>query len=84
MKLTSLLARAGMMLAASLALPTLAAEKPNILVFWGDDIGITNISAYSDGIMGYRMAVAPIAGISPESCNILICIHFATTSNGWI
>ena len=54
MKLTSLLACAGMMLAASLALPTLAAEKPNILVFWGDDIGITNISAYSDGIMGYR------------------------------
>ena len=28
--------------------------KPNILVLWGDDIGITNISAYSDGIMGYR------------------------------
>ncbi len=32
----------------------LAADKPNILVIWGDDIGITNISAYSDGIMGYR------------------------------
>jgi arylsulfatase len=30
------------------------AEQPNILVIWGDDIGITNISAYSDGIMGYR------------------------------
>jgi arylsulfatase len=30
------------------------AEKPNILVIWGDDIGITNISAYSDGIMGYH------------------------------
>ena len=29
-------------------------EKPNILVIWGDDIGITNISAYSDGIMGYE------------------------------
>ena len=29
-------------------------EQPNILVIWGDDIGITNISAYSDGIMGYR------------------------------
>ena len=29
-------------------------SKPNILVIWGDDIGITNISAYSDGIMGYR------------------------------
>ncbi|MEP5763259.1 MAG: arylsulfatase [Halieaceae bacterium] len=31
-----------------------AAEQPNILVIWGDDIGITNISAYSDGIMGYH------------------------------
>ena len=28
--------------------------KPNILVIWGDDIGITNVSAYSDGLMGYR------------------------------
>ncbi|HEU0125307.1 MAG TPA: arylsulfatase [Flavobacterium sp.] len=30
-----------------------AQKKPNILVLWGDDIGITNISAYSDGLMGY-------------------------------
>ncbi|MGW2095054.1 arylsulfatase [Promicromonospora sukumoe] len=30
------------------------ADSPNILVIWGDDIGITNISAYSDGVMGYR------------------------------
>ena len=30
-----------------------AADKPNILIFWGDDIGRTNISAYSHGIMGY-------------------------------
>ena len=29
-------------------------DKPNILVIWGDDIGITNISAYSDGLMGYK------------------------------
>ena len=28
--------------------------KPNIVVFWGDDIGITNLSCYSDGLMGYR------------------------------
>jgi arylsulfatase A-like enzyme len=28
--------------------------KPNILVIWGDDIGITNLSCYSDGVMGYR------------------------------
>jgi arylsulfatase len=29
-------------------------EKPNILVIWGDDIGITNVSAYSQGLMGFR------------------------------
>ncbi|MEV0458600.1 sulfatase-like hydrolase/transferase [Catellatospora methionotrophica] len=31
-----------------------ANRKPNILVIWGDDIGITNLSCYSDGLMGYR------------------------------
>ena len=31
-----------------------AAGKPNILVIWGDDIGIANISAYSNGLMGYE------------------------------
>ncbi|MET1011005.1 MAG: arylsulfatase [Actinomycetota bacterium] len=30
------------------------ADKPNILVIWGDDIGISNLSCYSDGLMGYR------------------------------
>ena len=30
------------------------ADKPNILVIWGDDIGISNLSCYSDGVMGYR------------------------------
>jgi arylsulfatase A-like enzyme len=30
-----------------------AGKQPNILVIWGDDIGLTNISAYSDGLMGY-------------------------------
>lgn len=29
-------------------------NKPNILVIWGDDVGITNISAYSHGLMGYQ------------------------------
>ncbi len=29
-------------------------SKPNILVLWGDDIGIANISAYSNGLMGYE------------------------------
>ncbi|HUO87727.1 MAG TPA: arylsulfatase [Rhizomicrobium sp.] len=30
------------------------AKKPNILVIWGDDIGISNLSCYSHGLMGYR------------------------------
>jgi len=29
-------------------------RKPNILVMWGDDIGLTNVSAYSFGVMGYK------------------------------
>jgi arylsulfatase A-like enzyme len=29
-------------------------DKPNILVIWGDDIGITNLSCYSRGLMGYQ------------------------------
>ena len=29
-------------------------DKPNILVIWGDDIGITNLSCYSHGVMGYK------------------------------
>jgi arylsulfatase A-like enzyme len=31
-----------------------AAKKPNILVIFGDDIGLWNISAYNRGMMGYR------------------------------
>ena len=35
--------------------PATAQEKrPNIVVFWGDDIGQSNISAYSHGLMGYK------------------------------
>lgn len=30
------------------------ADKPNILVIFGDDIGIPQISAYTRGLMGYR------------------------------
>ena len=31
-----------------------AADKPNILIIWGDDIGQFNVSAYNMGMMGYR------------------------------
>jgi arylsulfatase A-like enzyme len=30
------------------------ADKPNILVIYGDDIGMTNLSCYSRGLMGYQ------------------------------
>ena len=34
--------------------PAAAGKKTNIVVFWGDDIGQSNISAYSHGVMGYK------------------------------
>src|SRR5436189_342448 len=32
----------------------MAAKQPNILILWGDDVGMWNISHFSDGMMGYR------------------------------
>ncbi|WP_342058146.1 arylsulfatase [Aeromonas sp. OTU364] len=32
----------------------MAADKPNILVIFGDDVGQTNISAYGKGVVGYQ------------------------------
>ncbi|MFC4704297.1 arylsulfatase [Paraburkholderia caffeinitolerans] len=34
--------------------PAQNTSKPNILVIFGDDVGISNISAYSQGLVGYR------------------------------
>jgi arylsulfatase A-like enzyme len=31
-----------------------ADAKPNIVIIWGDDIGQSNVSAYTKGMMGYR------------------------------
>jgi arylsulfatase len=31
-----------------------AADKPNILVIWGDDIGWSNLTAYNHAVMGYK------------------------------
>jgi arylsulfatase A-like enzyme len=43
------------LLALCLAAPALfAAEKPNILVIMGDDIGYWNLSYNNRGMMGYR------------------------------
>ena len=46
--------RVGRSPAAAEAVAQDAGKKPNILVIFGDDIGQTNVSAYSMGLMGYR------------------------------
>jgi arylsulfatase A-like enzyme len=33
---------------------TTGGKRPNILVIYGDDIGVTNISTYAQGLMGYE------------------------------
>ena len=41
--------------ATTLTAPASAQQsKPNILIIWGDDVGISNVSAYSLGMMGYK------------------------------
>ena len=52
MKLNKALALGGLFSLTMAA--TAATEKPNILVIWGDDIGQSNISAYTMGLVGYR------------------------------
>ena len=48
-----MLAGAGWAVPAAAQAPAAGAGKPNIVIIWGDDIGITNVSAYSHGLMGY-------------------------------
>ena len=42
------------MLALANGKQVIAQEKPNIVVIWGDDIGVSNVSAYHRGMMGGR------------------------------
>ena len=42
------------LLMLAISATSMAADKPNILVIWGDDIGQFNVSAYNMGMMGYK------------------------------
>ncbi len=44
----------GSLLLLAGATQAVAQDKPNILVIWGDDVGQSNISAYTRGVMGYH------------------------------
>jgi arylsulfatase len=44
----------GLMLLLAVSGQLFAQDKPNILVIWGDDIGQSNISAYTMGMVGYQ------------------------------
>ena len=44
----------GTALALAFAAPAYSADQPNILVIWGDDVGLTNISYNTNGMMGYE------------------------------
>jgi arylsulfatase A-like enzyme len=58
MKFGNRLCRAAVLAAVSLLAmaPAIAQQptKPNIVIIWGDDIGQSNVSAYSRGLMGYQ------------------------------
>ncbi|WP_312362821.1 arylsulfatase [Ensifer sp.] len=57
MRIPGKLAALGLLLLSSSAYaqqPAPATDKPNVLVIFGDDIGQSNVSAYTMGVMGYR------------------------------
>ena len=58
LRIGAAIAVAGSIICAAIAgaTPAMAQQqqKPNIVIIWGDDIGQSNISAYSRGLMGYK------------------------------
>jgi len=75
MKLTNCLTVAGGFLVA-LATSVHAADRPNILVIWGDDIGWSNLGCYSNGVMAYP--TPNIDSIAQEG--VLFTDHYAQPS----
>lgn len=54
MKTIKLALGLGLVAASSTAIATTDTSRPNILAIWGDDIGQSNVRAYTHGMMGYQ------------------------------
>jgi arylsulfatase len=54
LKSSACYAGSALLLVAFATAATAQEDRPNILVIWGDDVGQSNISAYTMGLMGYR------------------------------
>jgi len=52
--MTKKIARLLLLATFLIATPLMAADQPNILVIWGDDIGRSNVTRYTHGVMGYQ------------------------------
>ena len=64
-------------LGGALLSTSLMAKPPNILVIMSDDVGFTNVSAYSHGVMGYN--TPNIDRIAKEG--IMFTDHYAQPSS---
>ena len=53
-QLIAMLALATLAIFGAVPLASGEAKKPNILVIWGDDIGQSNLSVFTKGVMGYK------------------------------
>ncbi|MFO7668747.1 MAG: arylsulfatase [Bacteroidales bacterium] len=54
MKFKSIFVTVALLFSVQLIFSAAPDQKPNILVIWGDDVGQSNISAYTMGLVGYR------------------------------
>ena len=68
-----------------------SAKKPNIIVIFGDDIGYWNVSAYNQGMMGYKTPNIDRIGSPGRAVHRLLraaelhgrasCIHYRAESD---